>query len=207
MTVTLSIDHLVISCGRLEEGVAFVEDSLGVTMAPDGQHRDMGTHNRLLGLGGVYLEVIAVDPMAPAPDRPRWFDLDRFAGPPRLTNWVARTVALSSALEVAPPGTGVPMELSRGDLVWDIAISDDGSLPFGGAFPGLIDWGFSIHPTRSIPDSGFRLKSFSVSHPDSRGLIASLSRFRGGLEAYVAEGPEVEMHAVLSSRGRLVELS
>ena len=228
MGVTLTIDHLVVSCERLEDGVAYVEDSFGVPMAPGGQHPQMGTHNRLLGLGGIYLEVIAVDPTVPAPDRPRWFGLERFAGPPRLTNWVARTRArwllrepmsrgqhlsgppvpnLRHALELAPPGTGAPMRMSRGDLVWTIAISDDGSLPFGGAFPGLIDWGATMHPTLRIPESGYRLTSFSVIHPEPSGLIASLSRFGGGLETCVAKGQDYAMRAVFSSPGCLVELS
>jgi hypothetical protein len=55
----------------------------------------MGTHNRLLKLGaGRFLEVIAIDPEAPAPGRRRWFDLDapfmrqRLARGPDLIHWV-----------------------------------------------------------------------------------------------------------------------
>jgi hypothetical protein len=44
----------------------------------------MGTHNRLLKLGeGFYLELIAIDPQAPPPGRPRWFGLDRLELPVR----------------------------------------------------------------------------------------------------------------------------
>lgn len=40
-------------------------------------HPQFGTHNRCLGMeDGIYLEVIAVDPEAPPPSRPRWFGLD-----------------------------------------------------------------------------------------------------------------------------------
>ena len=45
----------------------------------------MGTHNRVLGMaGGMYLEVIAIDPDAAAPERPRWFGLDEPAMRERL---------------------------------------------------------------------------------------------------------------------------
>lgn len=47
----------------------------------------MGTHNLMLRLGdSSYLEIIAINPAAPAPGRPRWFALDRLAGDgsPRL---------------------------------------------------------------------------------------------------------------------------
>ena len=37
----------------------------------------MSTHNHLMRLGNsAFLEVISIDPDAPAPARTRWFDLD-----------------------------------------------------------------------------------------------------------------------------------
>ena len=81
----LTLDHIAISARTLAEGTAHVETLLGVTLGPIGHHAHMSTHNRLLGLGDLYLEVIATDPDAPKPQWPRWFDLDHFAGPPRLT--------------------------------------------------------------------------------------------------------------------------
>ena len=60
---------------------------------------DFGTHNLLLGLDdGLYLEVISIDPGAPQPAFPRWFDLDRFSGVPRISNWICRTDALGKLL-------------------------------------------------------------------------------------------------------------
>ena len=61
----------------------------------------MATHNRLLGLGDLYLEVIAADPSAPRPAWPRWFDLDRFTGAPRLTNWICACDDLEAAVAAA----------------------------------------------------------------------------------------------------------
>lgn len=80
MALELEIDHLVVGAATLEEGVAHVCALLGVredAFSPVGRHARYGTHNRCLGLeGGVYLEVIAVDPQAPPPPQPRWFGLD-----------------------------------------------------------------------------------------------------------------------------------
>ena len=62
------LDHLVVSAATLAEGVAYVEEALGVAMAGGGEHAHMGTHNRLLSLGpSDYLEVIAVDPLYARP--------------------------------------------------------------------------------------------------------------------------------------------
>jgi hypothetical protein len=185
MGILLKLDHIVVSSTRLQDGIAYVEDRLGVTMAPGGKHAAMGTHNALLGLGDAYLEVIAIDPDAPAPDRPRWFGLDSFTGAPRLTNWVVQTTDLAGALALAPPGTGTPMALSRGDLHWTIAVSADGTLPYNGAFPGFIDWGDAAHPTTRLPDVGCRLRSLAVSHPQGAELSAALSAFDGGLQDWV----------------------
>ena len=75
----MRLDHLAVSAATLAEGTAHVEAALGIVLEPGGRHDRMGTHNRLLGLGDIYLEVIATDPDAPEPAWPRWFDLDNFA--------------------------------------------------------------------------------------------------------------------------------
>lgn len=181
----LLLDHIAVAATDLAQGVDWVERQLGVTMAPGGQHPVMGTHNRLLGLGPLYLEVIAIDPDAPAPARPRWFDLDRFTGQPRLSNWIARCDDLEAALSVAPDGAGVPVALSRGDLRWQMAVPGDGRLPFDGAYPALIAWKGAAHPAARLPDCGCRLTRLEVIHPDAQALRAALA---GQLQA-----PEVEI--------------
>lgn len=170
----LTFDHIAISAERLEDGVAAVEAALGVALAGGGQHPQMATHNRLLGLGDLYLEVIAADPSAPRPDWPRWFDLDNFSGPPRLTNWVARTDDLAAALAAAPMGIGHPVALSRGPFRWQMAVPADGRLPFDGAFPALIQWQPPHHPTQALPDVGVCLTRLEIAHPQAAALRAAL---------------------------------
>ena len=170
----LRFDHLAVSCSALDQGAAVVEEALGLPLVAGGQHPHMGTHNRLLRLGDEYLEVIAIDPAAPAPGWPRWFALDGFAGAARLTNWVVACDDLDAGLAQAPDGAGVPVDLARGDLRWRMGVPDDGQLPFGGAFPALIQWQ-GPHPTPRLPDSGARLARLVVAHPDAAALRAALS--------------------------------
>ena len=185
----LVLDHLAVASETLAEGVAYVEAALGVSLTPGGQHTEMGTHNRLLGLeDGLYLEVIAIDPAAPAPTHARWFDLDHFSGPPRLTNWIARTENLGAALTRAPAGSGVAMALSRGDLSWQMAVPDDGKLPFGGAFPALIEWQGSAHPAARLPSSGCRLTRLTIRHPQARALEATLGALPEDSRVVIADG-------------------
>ena len=189
----LQLDHIAISARTLEEGVAAVEAALGVKLAPGGQHPHMATHNRLLGLGDLYLEVIAIDPDAAKPAWPRWFDLDHFTGPPALTNWVARSDDLAADLAQSPPGTGLPVALTRGRYAWTMAVPPGGKLPFDGAFPALIQWQGPHHPAQNLPDCHIRLTALHITHPDADALIQSLPLHDPRIK--ITEGPEKTLSA------------
>ncbi len=171
----LRLDHLAISTTDLAQGTREVEAALGLPLAPGGKHPHMATHNRLLGLGDVYLEVIAPDPDAPAPSWPRWFDLDNARGPARLTNWICACDDLDAAVARAPAGVGRPIDLHRGDLRWRFAVPASGKLPFEECHPALIQWLGTGHPAQRLPDQGARLARLIVTHPDAQGLRAALS--------------------------------
>jgi hypothetical protein len=170
----LRLDHLAVTAATLAEGEAAVAALLGVPAAGGGAHPAMATHNRLWGLGDLYLEVIAPDPGAARPGRPRWFRLDERQGPPRLTNWVAATGDLEAALAAAPPGLGVPMALARGDFRWRMAVPPDGRLPFDDTAPALIEWQGVAHPAARLSDAGLRLVRLTVTHPAAATLAGWL---------------------------------
>jgi len=173
----LKLDHLAVACTNLAEGTAWVEDQLGVKLQPGGKHARYGTHNMLLGLAdGLYFEVIAKDPDAAPEAGHAWFGLDDFTGPPRLANWICQTGDMARALARAPRAVGRPRALTRGDLAWQITVPDDGSLPFEGAFPTLIQWAEgTIHPADGLPPSGCRLLRFEVCHPQADALSARMA--------------------------------
>ncbi len=195
----LRLDHLAVVAGRLEDGVAEVERSLGVTMAAGGKHPLMGTHNRLLGLGDLYLEVIAVDPAALAPTRPRWFDIDHFRGPPRLANWVAGCDDLMAEVALGPVGIGQPLSLQRGDYRWQMAVPVDGKLPFDGAFPALMQWQGAAHPARALPDHGLRLTRLEIAHPMAAALRASLAGRIDDPRIVILDAPVIALRATIDT--------
>lgn len=169
--MSLILDHLAVACTDLDEGVAWVEDCLGVSMLPGGQHPRYGTHNKLLGLAdGLYFEVIAVDPGVSSVSEPRWFGLDSFAGRPRLANWICAAKDMQAQLAKAPKSVGRLRDMQRGGLTWQLTVPDDGSLPYGGAFPTLIKWPAGVHPSKTLPESGCRLAAFVVTHPEADTL-------------------------------------
>ncbi|KAG1647634.1 L-methionine sulfoximine/L-methionine sulfone acetyltransferase [Nymphon striatum] len=156
------LDHIAVSAETLPEGKAYVEEALGVELATRGEHPHMATHNHLLSLGAEeYFEVIAINPNAPSPSHPRWFNIDNFSGPPRLTNWILATDDLEHALSQLPNGFGTPVDLERGDFRWTMAVPEDGILPWGGWGPALIQWHGDLHPAPLLPDQHTRLRSLS----------------------------------------------
>ena len=190
----LVFDHFAVAAATLAEGVAAGEAALGLPMAGGGAHPLMGTHNRLMGMGDLYLEVIAIDPAASPPGRPRWFDLDRFSGPPRITNWVAACEDIGAELAASPVGAGVETPVARGDFRWRMGIPADGRLPFDGAFPALIRWD-GPHPAPLLPDTGLRLHRLEIAHPEAPALRAALAGRFGDPRVTLTEGPHKAMRA------------
>ncbi|MCY7314413.1 MAG: VOC family protein [Rubrivivax sp.] len=50
--MSVVVDHLIVAAHTLAQGVAWCERTLGAVPAPGGRHALMGTHNRLVRLGG-----------------------------------------------------------------------------------------------------------------------------------------------------------
>lgn len=172
----MDLDHIAVAGITLAAATDHVAQALDTAMQPGGQHDVFHTHNTLLGLkDGLYLEAIATNPDAPVPDRPRWFDLDRFQGAPRLTNWICRCDDLDAALAALPDGFGTPVSLQRGDLRWRTAVPASGILPFDNCAPALIEWEGAAHPAVMLGASGCRLSTLQVSHPDAVALIDLLA--------------------------------
>lgn len=173
----LELDHIAVSCIALSDAARQLSRQLGCALDIEGQHPDMGTHNRLTGLGPYYFELIAINPKASPPDRARWFNLDNFTGPPRLTNWILRTDDLQAALKALPNGFGEPINLQRGGLKWRMAIPQNGILPWGGWAPALIEWQEGRHPTQVLPDSGLRLSALRLAHPQAEMIKNTLAPY------------------------------
>lgn len=185
----LVFDHIAIVARNLDEGATYIKDRLGIEMPPGGAHPAMGTHNRLLALGpDSYLEVIAIDPEAAPPQRPRWFDLDRFDAGPRLGTWVLGTPDLDATLAAALSACGRATPMARGDLTWQISIRDDGALPFDGAHPSFIEWPSGAHPAGRMVDLNCRLEELVIGHPRAQEIQSGLQT----LSTQIAIGFEVK---------------
>lgn len=210
---TLLVDHLVIAAMTLEEGVEHVRKALGVTVPQGGAHPLMGTHNRLMKLDdGLFLEVIAPDPAA-KPHRPRWFALDdssmraALLSSPRLITWVARVLDLATTLASIPASLGEIVKVSRGALQWVIAVPPDGSMPFGGAFPTIIQWPRGPHPASGMADLGCSLHSLTIEHPEADRIRKILAPAFSDCRIAIREGAQVRLSAQIVTPAGLRELT
>jgi hypothetical protein len=174
-----AIDHLVVTAASLDAGARYVREALGVELQAGGEHPQMGTHNLLLKLGdATYLEVIAVNPAARHPGRPRWFGLDdRGAdGEPRLATWVSRSGDIRAAVTAAGEPLGTVETMRRGDLEWQITIPANGAPPLDGVAPALIEWPAGRHPAARLVDAGCRLIRLELFHSDPTRVSSLLGR-------------------------------
>jgi hypothetical protein len=203
----MELDHIAVAGISLAAATDHVAQSLGVPLQPGGQHAVFHTHNTLLGLDdGLYLEAIAINPDAPVPDRARWFDLDRFSGAPRLTNWICRCDDLDAALAALPEGFGAPVSLSRGDLRWRMAVPATGILPFDNCAPALIEWEGTAHPAPLLTPSACRLTELYISHPQAYVLQALLAPFLTDKRLTFASGSAALRATFDTAKGRSVLL-
>ncbi|WP_299561236.1 VOC family protein [uncultured Sulfitobacter sp.] len=185
----ITLDHLAVAGETLAAATRYVEETLGVPVQDGGAHAVFHTHNSLLGLAdGLYLEAIAINPDAPTPERARWFDLDRFAGQARLTNWICRCDDLDRTLADLPYGFRAPVDLHRGDLRWRMAVPRNGILPFDNCAPALIEWQSGGHPAEGLAQAGCTLERLEVSHPRAAELRAILAPLLADARVVIAQG-------------------
>lgn len=178
-------------------------------MSDGGRHEAFGTHNALLALGPqAYLEVIAIDPDAPPPDRPRWFALDdpatreRLAAGPALIHWVARVEDLPDGM--LDDGREV-LALSRGENRWRVTVPPDGSLRLGGVAPSLIQWLTPPPPTR-LAEQGVRLYTLQLTTPEPDSVRELVQGNGLSDQIVITAGTAPHLGALLSTPSGLVEL-
>jgi len=207
------LDHILLGCSDLDQGIAFVEQHSGIRAAYGGVHPGRGTRNALLSLGEKhYLEIIAPDPRQDSAQPFAAQTLATIKGltDPRLIGWAAHpgdVEALAKKLQDAGIATQGPWPGSRArpdgrTLSWkSLVLADDrhGLLPF------FIEWGAgSIHPSVDAP-AGCRLGRFAVAGPDPGELQRTFRRL--GISVTVEQGEQPHLRArIIGPKGRF-ELS
>ena len=197
----LTLDHLAIAAKDLSSGVNHVQKQLSVSPPFGGEHALMNTHNHLMKLGtDEFLEVISINPAAPKPERPRWFALDHFNDDtPRLITWVTRTDNFDAAMDATQSLNWQALTVSRGELTWRIAVPEDGSLPFDGVFPTIIEWPMRPLPGSKMADFNCSLKKLQITHPEAHKLEAHLLPLIDDQRITITQGESARISALIDT--------
>lgn len=192
------LDHILLGCSDLDEGIDFVEKHTGVRAAFGGVHPGRGTRNALLSLGEKhYLEIIAPDPQqTSAVDR---FGFQKFTEP-RLIGWAAHPGDLNqfatrlrhAGIAFDGPTPGSRKRPGGHLLQWKtLNLHDDQ----GGLLPFFIEWSAdTIHPSADAPAccKGFR---FQLVTPNPEAVAKTTKQL--GLEVAISKG--VPAHLALTA--------
>ena len=173
------LDHFILGCADLEQGVALVEKHTGVRAVFGGVHPGRGTRNALLSLGErKYLEIMAPDPAqhleagATVPgSRPSPLAKLRELKEPRIIGWAAHPGDLQNfaaklqkaKIEFVGPRDGSRKRPDGKVLRWKtLTLKDD----YEGLLPFFIEWSAdSVHPSADAP-KGCRLVHFLADSPE-----------------------------------------
>src|SRR3954453_10226643 len=105
----MRIDHVIYSTADLDAAEAVIRD-FGLDVVPGGVHEGLGTHNRIVPLGGAFLELLAIHD--PAEAEGRGFGPALLRRGEGLLGWAAAVDDLDAAIArlglrsmtLSPPG-------------------------------------------------------------------------------------------------------
>jgi len=102
---------------------------------------------------------------------------------------------------------GDKVPLPTGDPNFAFTIPKDGSLPFGGLAPSIIDHRGDSSYVASIPDLGARLHSLTLECPDPSSIEALYRELAIGHPPVIVQAPKVRYRALIETPNGLRELT
>lgn len=189
------IDHIILGCKEIEEGIQFIYQKTSVMPQKGGRHPQWGTLNALLSLGqNSYLEV-----MAPIPGQATKYPFDSLPdfSTPKWLAWAARTediLAVKTTLD--------SMNVKHSDIIPGARIKPDGQMlrwkllfpenNYSGVFPFFIEWeSKSLHPALTSP-IGLSLMTWHLGHPEFSKINACFIQLKVGLHCTESVQPKLQ---------------
>jgi hypothetical protein len=195
----LVVDHVLIAVADLDAAAAAV-GRLGLPVTAGGRHPGWGTANRIVPVGGAYVELVAVVDSAEAPSSPfgRWVAASR----PGPMGWSVRghdldAIARRLGLDPVAGSRAAP---DGGTLRWRTAgverVMAEPSLPF------FIAW----EPGAPFPDEGSA--DAAIQRIELRGDARRLGEWLGGatLPITIRPGPAAVERLVLRGASGAITL-
>jgi hypothetical protein len=175
------IDHVILAAADLDAAAQRLEAEHGLRVQGGGRHEGLGTHNRIVPLGGGYLEILAIADADEAAASPLGRALaERIASGDGLMGWA---VAVD---DVAPVAQRIGAEVST--------ITRQGlSARLTGVVEAMAEpfLPFFISRDHGIPDPGEGADAGGIEWIEVAGDASRLAGWLGGAElpVRVVEGP------------------
>jgi hypothetical protein len=193
------LDHIILGCNDLDNGIGLVHDNTGVRPAIGGVHPGRGTRNALLSLGERrYLEIIAPDP---AQREIVHYPQIRGMTDPRLIGWAVHPPDIAAIakqlrenkIAFQGPDDGSRKRPDGRVLTWKtVNLADDRH----GLFPFFIEWSAdSVHPSKDAPKR-CHLEYFEIMSAEPDELASDLKRV--GLDLPVQRSDKPRLRALIS---------
>jgi hypothetical protein len=195
--VPRTLDHIILGCTDLDEGIELVFRHLGVRGTPGGVHPGAGTKNALLSLGTLrYLEIMAPDLSQPDAPDPRHV---RTLKHPALVGWAEHREHLdefagvlhAAGIDYMGPVAGSRQRPDGSVLNWkSLPLKEDehGILPF------FIEWGAStVHPSLDSPQ-GCGIDSLEITTPNPASLRAMSKKLELDVAIGQSQTPRLLAH-------------
>ena len=161
------IDHLVVGSNCLEDGTYYIENLLDLKLSSIDYHKKMGTHNRVIKLGDLYLEVIAIDPDSKVEIKNTFFGLDKsfvkkkILLKPRLISFV-----ISSTMNISSKFYPNKTYIERNKYKWNFMnpnqnILEKDLFPYSDSFPSIIHW-LTPSPLEEMKKNFFKFERLEI---------------------------------------------
>jgi hypothetical protein len=184
----MRIDHVLWATADLDAAAARVERDLGLRVVGGGRHVGQGTHNRIVPLGGGFLELIAVADADEAATHP--FGAAIAAAPEGLMAWaVAAEGVAAHAARLSVPLSSIERDGMTAHLAGVEQALNNPIVPF------------FIERDRGISDPGVGGDAGGIARIDLSGDRNVLNGWLGGglLPVHVRPGPPAVLAVHLGS--------
>ena len=91
------------------------------------------------------------------------------------------------------------MPVTRGNLSWLISVPRDGSMPFDGAFPTLLEWPAGPHPSTRMADLGCQFEQLSIVHAEGLSLLKALEPVITDDRIIISTGSATQLRATINT--------
>jgi hypothetical protein len=194
----MDLDHVLVAVEDLEAAAREVEERFGLASVEGGRHQGLGTANRIVPLGGTYLELVGVVDEAEAARSGfgRWVAGGEL---PRLLGWCLRTddldavadrlgLSIADGARTRPDGTVLHWRMNGLERS-----AEEPSLPF------FIQWGADVpYPGQALAQAA------AIEELRIEGDPERIARWVGGttLPIAVSPGEPALRSVVLRARDR-----